>query len=86
MFNQYVVRTPCRDELRAWLQAGGVATEIYYPVPFHLQECLAHLGYTQGAFPHAEAAAEQCLALPIYPELSATQQEYVVERIRQFHA
>ncbi len=78
IFNQYVVRVPDRDRVRAWLTAHGIGTEIYYPVPFHLQACFAHLGYTRGDFPHAEAAADSTIALPIYGELTAGQQEAVV--------
>ncbi len=77
-FNQYVVRVADRDRVRARLGAAGIGTEIYYPVPFHLQECFASLGHTRGDFPHAEAAAESTLALPIYGELTAPQQEAVV--------
>jgi dTDP-4-amino-4,6-dideoxygalactose transaminase len=78
IFNQYVIRVPERDRVRAALADRGVATEIYYPVPFHLQECFAPLGYTRGDFPRAEAAADSTLALPIYGELSADQQAAVV--------
>ena len=78
VFNQYVVAVPGRDRVRAFLSARGIATEIYYPVPFHLQACFADLGYAPGAFPHAEAAASSTLALPIYGELHEDQQEAVV--------
>jgi dTDP-4-amino-4,6-dideoxygalactose transaminase len=84
IFNQYVIRTARRDELKAALQTKGVSTEIYYPVPMHLQECFAYLGCAAGAFPESEAAANETLALPIYPELTEAQARYVVECIRDF--
>jgi dTDP-4-amino-4,6-dideoxygalactose transaminase len=82
IFNQYVVRVPDRDSVRAALAAHGVGTEVYYPVPFHLQECFASLGHARGDFPHAEVAADSTLALPIYGEVSAEQQEAVVAAMR----
>ena len=81
IFNQYVIRVPDRDAVRARLDAAGVSTEIYYPVPFHLQECFASLGHRHGDFPHAEAAAAQTLALPIYGELTEAQQRAVVDAV-----
>ena len=84
IFNQYVIRLSARDELQAFLQKRGVGTEVYYPVPMHLQECFAYLGYTSGAFPESERAAKHTLALPIYPELTESQARYVVECLCEF--
>ncbi len=85
-FNQYIVRVSHRDELRAHLARHGIGTGIYYPVPLHRQTCFEPLGYSAGAFPVAEHASIETLALPIYPGLSAEQQEYVVRTIAAFHA
>ncbi len=85
IYNQFVIRCAERGALRAFLRRKNIESEIYYPVPLHLQECFAHLDYRQGQFPRAETAAEQVLALPIYPELSEAQQGYVVDRICEFY-
>ncbi len=84
IFNQFVIRVPHRDGLKAFLDARHIGNEIYYPVPFHLQPCFADLGYARGAFPHAERAAEQTIAIPIYSELSLDQQRTVVAAIAEF--
>ena len=85
IYNQFVVRVPDRDRLRSHLLANGIGTEVYYPSPLHLQPCFQHLGYRQGAFPAAERAADEALALPIYGELTEAQQSWVVASIRDFY-
>jgi dTDP-4-amino-4,6-dideoxygalactose transaminase len=84
IFNQYVIRVARRDALRNFLTQRNVGTEIYYPVPLHLQKCFDYLGYKAGDFPESERAAAETLALPIYPELSQEQLAYVVSSIGEF--
>jgi dTDP-4-amino-4,6-dideoxygalactose transaminase len=86
IYNQFVIRAPrVRDELRKFLAAADIGTDIYYPVPLHLQECFEYLGYREGQFPESERAARETLAIPIYPELKTGQQEYVVNKIGEFY-
>jgi dTDP-4-amino-4,6-dideoxygalactose transaminase len=84
VWHQYVIRTPRRDDLRAFLAERKIGSEIYYPVPLHLQESLRLLGYKEGDFPEAERAAREVLALPIFPELREDEQEIVVHAIAEF--
>ena len=78
IYNQYVIRTERRNEVMAQWKANNVGTEIYYPVPMHLQECFRDLGYKQGDLPQSERAAKEVLALPVYPELTREMQDAVV--------
>jgi UDP-2-acetamido-2-deoxy-ribo-hexuluronate aminotransferase len=80
------VRVPRRDELRAFLTARGIGCAVYYPLPLHLQPCLAGLGHDEGDFPVAEKASREVLALPVYPELEESEQREVVAAIEEFFA
>lgn len=85
VFNYYVIRAARRDALKSFLDAHGIQSEIYYPLPLHLQPCFAFLGHRRGDFPQAEGAAQKVLALPLYPELTDEQQRMVVEAVRSFY-
>jgi dTDP-4-amino-4,6-dideoxygalactose transaminase len=85
IFHQYVVRAHRRDELRTFLSERGIGTEVYYPVPLHLQEAFAYLGYAKGDLPEAEVASAEVLALPMFPELREDEQQRVVAAIAEFY-
>src|SRR6266705_3709945 len=85
IFHQYTLRVERRDELQAHLKAKGIGCAVYYPVPLHLQECFRHLRYQQGRFPESERAALEVISLPVYPELSREQLDYVLDAIRGFY-
>ncbi|MHB1418853.1 MAG: DegT/DnrJ/EryC1/StrS family aminotransferase, partial [Bacillota bacterium] len=84
-YNQYTIRVPYRDELQNYLKERGIGTAIYYPLPLHLQPSFSDLGYKQGDFPEAEKACSEVISLPIFPELTAKQQECVIRTIRLFY-
>jgi dTDP-4-amino-4,6-dideoxygalactose transaminase len=84
IFHQYVIRTSRRDQLRAYLLERGVGTEVYYPLALHQQDCFRGLGYAEHQFPQAERAAKECLALPIFPELTGDEIRLVIEAVRRF--
>jgi dTDP-4-amino-4,6-dideoxygalactose transaminase len=86
IYHQYVVRAFRRDELRAFLIQQGIGTEIYYPVPLHLQECFTYLGYKAGDLPESERASTEVLALPMFPELREDEQQRVVAAITEFYS
>jgi len=85
VYNQYVIRVPCRDALVAHLKRAGIDCAVYYPIPLHLQPCFNAWGYRAGDFPHAERAAQETIALPIFPELSISQRQAVIDQIYQFY-
>jgi dTDP-4-amino-4,6-dideoxygalactose transaminase len=86
IYHQYVVRAFRRDELRSFLTEQGIGTEIYYPVPLHLQPCFAYLGYKAGDLPESERASKEVLALPMFPELREDEQQRVVAAIAEFYS
>ena len=86
VYHQYVIRAHRRDELREFLTARQIGTEIYYPIPLHLQPCFAYLGHREGDFPEAERAAKEVLALPVFPELTEDEQRLVVKSIADFYS
>jgi len=86
VFHQYVVRARRRDELRKFLAERGIGTEVYYPIPVHLQPAFAYLGYKEGDLPEAERASKDVLALPMFPELTEEEQERVVAGIAEFYS
>jgi dTDP-4-amino-4,6-dideoxygalactose transaminase len=86
VFHQYVIRARGRDELRKFLGDRKIGTEIYYPLPLHLQPCFAYLGYREGDLPESERAASEVLALPMFPELTTEEQSWVVESIAEFYS
>jgi dTDP-4-amino-4,6-dideoxygalactose transaminase len=86
IYHQYVVRVHRRDELKTFLTERGIGNEVYYPVPLHLQTCFAYLGYKKGDLPEAERAAEEVLALPMFPELRDDEQARVADEIAAFYS
>ncbi|HEV2961817.1 MAG TPA: DegT/DnrJ/EryC1/StrS family aminotransferase [Candidatus Angelobacter sp.] len=85
IYHQYVIRVKKRDQLKAFMSDRGIGTQIYYPVPLHLQKCFIYLGYAAGDLPETEAAAAEVLALPMFAELREEEQQYVVETIAEFY-
>ena len=81
IYNQYVIRVPKRDKVVDHLHKAGIATEVYYPLPMHMQECFQYLGYRKGEFPRAETAAQEVLAIPCYPELTSEMLAYVADQV-----
>jgi dTDP-4-amino-4,6-dideoxygalactose transaminase len=84
-FHQYTIRTKHRDKLKKYLEKNGIPTMIYYPLPLHLQPAFKYLGYKKGDFPEAEKSSKEVLSLPIYPELSKKDQEFIVRKIKEFY-
>jgi dTDP-4-amino-4,6-dideoxygalactose transaminase len=86
IYNQYTIRVPRRDELQAHLKRQQIGHAVYYPLSLHLQPCFAHLGYTRGSMPASEAASEQVISLPVFPELTTAQQQAVVDAVLEFYS
>jgi dTDP-4-amino-4,6-dideoxygalactose transaminase len=86
VFHQYVIRAERRDDLRKFLTTRRIGTEIYYPLPLHLQPCFAYLGHREGDLPESERAAREVLALPMFPELTKDEQRWVVDSIAEFYS
>jgi dTDP-4-amino-4,6-dideoxygalactose transaminase len=84
IYNQYCIRVPRRDEVVSLLGEKSIGCAVYYPIPLHLQECFAYLGYKQGDFPLSEEAAQQIMAIPVYPELTDEMKDYVADTIIDF--
>lgn len=85
IYNQYTLRVERRDQLQAYLQARGIGSSVYYPLPLHLQPCFAYLGYKAGDFPESERAAREVISLPVFPELTDAQRDEVISTIRSFY-
>lgn len=85
IYNQFTLRVKHRDALKAYLNESGIGSEIYYPVPLHMQACYRDLGYLKGDFPHSEKAAEEVISIPVYPELTEEMKDYVVRTIKGFY-
>ncbi len=85
IYNQYTIHSKKRDELQAFLKENGIGTEIYYPLPLHLQECFKDLGYKKGDLPASEEASSSVLSIPVYPELTPAQKDYIVQKISEFY-
>jgi len=85
VFNQFTIRVSRRDELRDYLRMKGIPSDVYYPIPLHLQPAFAGLGYRGGEFPHSEAASAEVISLPVYPELKDEKQDLIVAAFREFY-
>ncbi|HMA22093.1 MAG TPA: DegT/DnrJ/EryC1/StrS family aminotransferase [Gemmatimonadaceae bacterium] len=85
IYNQYTLRVARRDELQEQLKKKGIGNSVYYPLPLHLQPCFEYLGYSEGAFPESEKAAKEVISLPVYPELTTSQLDEVIEAVREFY-